>query len=83
MRLGMFASCLMQNNNVEQLNFVCLNVNYEVRFSFVRFAFLFGMPPFTHYFKDKPETVVSKLINVLDRCDFWDQILLQNYTKKL
>ena len=28
-----FASCLMQNNNVKQLNFVCLNVNYEVRFN--------------------------------------------------
>ena len=47
-RLGMFASCLLQNNNVKPLNFVCLNVNYEVRFSFmsfVCFAFLFA--PFT------------------------------------
>ena len=42
---GMFASCLLQNDNVKQLNFVCLNVNYKVRFSFVCFAFLFGMPP--------------------------------------
>ena len=37
------ASCLLQNNNMKQLNFVCLNVNYEVHFSFVCFAFLFGM----------------------------------------
>ena len=43
MRLGVFANCFLQNNNVKQLNFVCLNVKYEVRFSLVCFAFLFGM----------------------------------------
>ena len=42
---GMFASCLLQNDNMKQLNFACLNVDYKVRFSFVCFAFLFGMPP--------------------------------------
>ena len=36
-----------------------------------------------HSFRDKPETVVSKLINVLRKCDFWDQFFLQIPQKKL
>ena len=55
MRLGVFANCLLQNNNVKQLNFVCLNVNYEERFSLVCFAFLFG--------------ILIKVLNGCEFCD--------------